>query len=145
MQYDEYSEVKCVSTESDNKALKTVQDSPPADPVRLGAGNSVGTIMTRNNTGDEVSDRIELYIDIEATRACVGNPKFLDEASVIVSDSNREGVGNVKGAALITPALGTKSGEPQWLAMKRGNARRAKDFALNSNAKTGESTLYKGR
>ena len=102
---------------------------PEADPLAGGAGDGDGTIKTRTIPSTGVTDGIELHRDHDANQASPGplkENKALDECVPVQRDSSRVTESNVKGASVNAPGRGIAPGKLQWLATKRGNARRAK-------------------
>ena len=85
--------------------------------------------MTRPTPSTGVVDSIESRRDHDTNQASPGplkDNKAPDECVPVQKDSSRVMEYNVKGVSTIAPGRGIVLGKPKWLAMKRGNARRAK-------------------
>jgi hypothetical protein len=92
-----------------------------AEPVHQGAGHAGGAEMTSAECPPGVSDSIELHNGLQVTRQATSNDSW-GKAQCKYSSM----VSNVKRGVQMVASRVMRTGTPQWLAMKRGNARRVK-------------------
>jgi len=92
-----------------------------ADPVIEGAGNTGSAVWTSADRPPGVTDSIELHNGMQATRRATFKGSWGNALGKYPSM-----VTNVKRGDQMAASRVMETGTPQWLAMKRGNARRAK-------------------
>jgi hypothetical protein len=92
-----------------------------ADPFIAGAGDTGGAILTSTDRHPGVSDSIELHNGRRATGRAASKGSWGNAQGKYPSTAT-----NVKRGVRMAASRVMETGTPQWLAMKRGNARRAK-------------------
>ena len=92
-----------------------------AEPFTTGAGHAGGALTTSAESPPGVADSIELHNGRQATRRATSKGSWGNEQFKYPSMST-----NVKRGAQTAASRVMGTGRPQWLAMRRGNARGAK-------------------
>ena len=141
-------EVKCVSTESENKAPK--RDYLCQKPMPFPGSQATGAQRQRQEArrapeSQTALSSTEITTPPRRVRADLSKHKALGECVAIQDHSTRVRRCNVKRARQSAPGRGMDTGTPQRLATTRSNARRAKgvhttNSVCSNNASSRHST-----